>query len=1291
MKKVLLSLAAVGVTMSANAQLLNYGFETSDILPGQMVTENWSDGTVDHKFANCTFELAQAGSGIGGSNALWVYTDVAANPWERVVAFTNTGIAENKSYRISLWVKGDGDFNVALLKGCFNHDQALQAGNGSTYVDQTKTFTANDGAEFVRYSYVVWSPSREVMTAKKGDFADDEYWNQDFLRLAFTGIGSYTVDDVKIEESTVQNIAFNQNVIRVDFGYATNAAELAEANGGAIVLDNSVVSVKANGEPVEVGSVEIKDGGQFFIFLNEYLDSDAEVTVSFNNPGNLTYSTNVAPESWTNPNAAVYNFTDEVAYVDEELFATSIEWEEASLVTSSPQNDSFEWEGTIDNFTFTFNKPVWTNAPENGKPIATLVGPGVEEELQVVEFDGCQPTLTFKRPAGSAALADGMYTISVDNVSNEKDVATTTPFVISFETGFVEMGTVEYTDFASVWMEGEYNTAQPTNGWISYFNGEENSTNANRVGDMVTDGKGVGFYFCQRDGSVAAKLTLGEKEEFPFTLPAGNVQITFFATKWQGNGGTYSYKIVKKDNPEEVVASGDIASEGNTENFTANGAGPVTAIPGAAVKIPDMVAGDYILTLETAAAWSGTIVYGVDVKTYEELGPSINPTVLINESFASVENGKVPAAGSGWAVYDNNNIATKGESQSGRNRMMSTGSCSNLSIGFYNRCFGTPETYYLTYGEPAPEGQEEEEPKFILENAKYSFSWYAVNWKGDEQTYYFQLINAETGEVEYEMTPVKVTANVNGGAQSADAVQILFNYIPQGGQYIMKWWMTGEAIIGKIRVEKMGSLAVYWKSRLINDGLTKALEERENAAADEYAGTTRDNLDAVIAKNSDPSASGYHTPDDYQTGIDECLAAAKAMATRRDALAKFKSDIEKLATALEEIDAKYERLEIIPELKELVATYGNVDPSTLEDEELLPVQAKITAGVSAVTDVINAVNNLITKQIHNLLEAIAVYGEKLDDEFSLAWINKGQEALTDDQTVATVLQQILTACIYDSIANGYDFTYFDADSELNFADSIDITGYIANNMFYTVNPQKNYEASEANAAFPGWNITEGTVSNVWWWEGTLAISANKPAVDASIRNIGSNAFKVNQALSNLPVGIYTMIMKTADCSNVADVSTTYVKKDESLPWSTSEVYAQVGENVASVEANYGQGQTWRGAADTYLPNIQGTVAAGENTVAMTIGANINCTNDAAQVDDTRLFLTGKIDGFDYRAAAAAIRQQVVAGLKAVERADAPIAVQYYNLAGQKGAAQGVNIKVERYSDGYTVVKKVIVK
>lgn len=1294
MKKVLLSLAAVGTAMSANAQLLNYGFETSDILPGSVVTENWysvnaETGEVKYEnFQNCQCILPSAGTGIDASNSLWVSTDVTGNTWERVVAFTNTGVAENKSYRISLWVKGEGDFNVALLKGCFNHDLALQGGNGTSYVDQTKTFTAANNDDFVRYSYVVWSPSRDVMKAKKADFEKDEFWNQDFLRLAFTGIGNYSVDNVKIEESAVQGVVCNGTVVRVDFGYATNGADLAAAAGGTLVLDPSCVSVKIDGEAAGIESVEIKSDGQFYIFLDEnsYIDQSSAVSVSFTNPGDLKYSTNVAPESFDNPNAAVYNFTDEQGYFDESLFATSMAWEEAALVTSDPENDSFEIDNDINQFSFTFNKAVWSESENNGKPTATLAGPGVSEELEVVAFEGCQPTLTFKRAEGAAALANGTYTISVDNVCNEKDVATTTPFVVTFEVGKVAVGTFVYTDYSSVWMEGEYNTAQPTNGWISYFNGEENSSNANRVGNFITDEKGVGFYFCQRDGSVAAKLTLGEKEEAPFTLPAGNVQITFFSTKWQGAGGTYSYKLVKKDNPEEVVASGDIASEGNIANFGE----AATSIPGAAVKIPDMAAGDYILTLETAAGWSGTIFFGVDVKTYVVDGDPGTPVVLIDENFASVENGKVPAAGTGWAVYDNNNLGAKGQSQSGRNRMMATGTCSNLSIGFYNRCLGgDPTTYYMTYGEPAPEGQEVEEPKFMLENAKYSFSWYAVNWKGDEQTYYFQLINAETNEVEYEMTPVKVKANVNGGQQTADAVQIQFNYAPQGGQYIMKWWMTGESIIGKIRVEKMASLAVFWKNKLINDGLDIAKAERENANADEYAGTTRDNLDAVIAKNTNPT--DYHTPKAYQAGIDECLAAAKAMSARREAIAKFKTDIEKLAAALADIDAKYDQLEIIPEYKELVAKYAEVNPSTLEDEELLPVQAKITAGVSAVKNVVDAVNNLITKQIQNLLAAISVYGEELSDEFSLAWISEGEQALTDNQEVAGQLQKILTACIYDSIANGYNFSYFDEEAQTSFPDSIDITGYIANNMFYTVNPQKNYEASAANAAFPGWNITEGTVSNVWWWENPLAINAGNPAVNASLRNTGSNAFKVDQVLNNLPVGVYTMFMKTADCSNVADVSTSYTKKDESLPWSTSEVYAKIGETVTSVEANYGAGQVWRNASDTYLPNIQGTVAAGENTVAMTIGANMNCTSDAAQVDDTRLFMTGKIEGFDYRAAADALLASIPSSLKAVERTDAPVAVEFFNLAGQKGAAQGVNIKVERFSDGYTVVKKVIVK
>ena len=86
MKKVLLSLAAVGTAMSANAQLLNYGFETSDILPGSVVTENWyySDPeTGETKYGNfkeCQCVLPSEGTGIDGSNSLWVTTDVTGDP-----------------------------------------------------------------------------------------------------------------------------------------------------------------------------------------------------------------------------------------------------------------------------------------------------------------------------------------------------------------------------------------------------------------------------------------------------------------------------------------------------------------------------------------------------------------------------------------------------------------------------------------------------------------------------------------------------------------------------------------------------------------------------------------------------------------------------------------------------------------------------------------------------------------------------------------------------------------------------------------------------------------------------------------------------------------------------------------------------------------------------------------------------------------------------------------------------------------------------------------------------------
>ena len=55
--------------------------------------------------------------------------------------------------------------------------------------------------------------------------------------------GRYLLDDIKIEEATMAGCTYNYDAIRVDFGYPTNAAQLASASTdpiGVHLLPNSL-------------------------------------------------------------------------------------------------------------------------------------------------------------------------------------------------------------------------------------------------------------------------------------------------------------------------------------------------------------------------------------------------------------------------------------------------------------------------------------------------------------------------------------------------------------------------------------------------------------------------------------------------------------------------------------------------------------------------------------------------------------------------------------------------------------------------------------------------------------------------------------------------------------------------------------------------------------------------------------------------------------------------------------------------------------------------------------------
>lgn len=1284
MKKVLLSLAVLGFATAANAQLLNYGFE--DDQTAVIDTANWAVN-----YSESSYNLKSANA-FTGSYGLSVSAVGSANRWERVIAFKELGLQENKTYRVSFMASGAGSVNVGLMKGDWNADMPLVAGNGTTYVEQLSEQAINAGGAWQRVAVCFSSPSEEIL---KAAYAAGTHANPmaegDFLRLAFTGEGQYAVDDIVIEEASINGVDFNGTALRINFGYATNAAALAAEAGGTCLLDPSCVTVMVDGEEATVEAVEIKSNGDFCIFLTEdyWLTEDNEVAVSFTNPGNLVYSTNVAPESFTNPNCAVYSFEAEAGYYNEDFYATSVEWEEAELVSADPADNSFEIDENVAEFSFTFNKPVYTIDEENGPAMATLDG----EDLVVVEAAEASNTIKFTRTS-TAPLGKGTHTLTIENVCNLKHVATSQKATLTFEVGQVQVAQTIYTDLFTTLLEGAGN-GQPT-GWSimvggeAWNGGEPKADNGSACRNLnVTGSDGVeytAFYLCDREGYTY--MQYGDQEGATLTLPAGNLEFSLIALSHDDAGHSVEFRLEDLEGNEIVTTNGGCTVIANSQ-FTS-----ITNSDFISATFNNPAEKNVVLKVHAmGGGYTAVRVLGFRVRSYEMTeGDTSDSQIVFASNFVGAN---MPDEGTGWQFYENNNPLAPGSGRSGTSGMLERNFHAKMqTAAFFRECGANSEAAYrIEYGDNngVDNGLE-------LSAGSYEIVYYAGTWNDDggnqngTSKVFFQMIDIETGAPAFESEHVNSANFKNGSACNGQADKVVCSFKPTAkGNYILKAWGTTNTVWGALTIEKEGSKAVKYHT-MLNEAIDLANAELGNSEAEAYDGTTKSALLAAVAKYS-AIPNGMHTPAEYLAAIAELNALTDALKARRTAIDAFQSDLEKLASALADVaGTKYENLEVVPALQALYSKYSEINPSTLEDDELLAVQGQIGQGASLITAMKNAVNDFYTKQINNLLEAIAACTEELDNEFALGWITKGQQALSDDQTVAHELQKILTACLYQKIAAGYSFSIYDEELDHSSPDSLNITGYVANNMLYTVTATKTFEGEAANAAFPGWDITEGTVSNVWWWENPLGISETNPVMNTSIRNLPAQPFKVSQKLANLPVGVYTMMMKTADCSNIADVSTTYVKKDESLPWSNSVVYAVVGQDTTSVEANYGTNQVWRNAADTWLPNINGTAAAGEVTVAMTIGADMNCYNDAAQVDDTQLFMTAKLEGFDYAAAAAQIFNNVPSELKVVEREDAPVAVSFINLNGQHTAApQGVSLKVERYADGYTVVKKVIVK
>ncbi|MBR0036159.1 MAG: hypothetical protein IJP70_00795 [Bacteroidales bacterium] len=1284
MKKVLLSLAAAVAAFSANAQVLDFGFET-EFANGDVT--NWE------QYPESQFNW-QAEGGRTGNYSLGVSTVGTANRWERVVAFKGLQMESNKSYRVSLWVKGTGALNVALMQGDWNADMPLLAGNGETYVQQVYDATINDAAAYKRVSFVFWHPTEEIQNQFYAKFhTDNEKAAGEFLRLSFTGEGQYNVDDVLIEESTVQSIVCNGDAIRVTFGYATNAANLAEAAGGTLVLDKSAVTVKVDGEVATVESVEIKNDGNLYIFLdseNYALTEENVVSVSFTNPGDLVYTTTTAPECWENPNCAVYSFTDEAGLFDEDFQAESVAYEEAELVSSTPADNSFEWDYDINTFSFTFNKPVWANAPENGKPTAVLSnGQDLDENLEVVEFEGCQTTLTFKRPAGAAALSKGTYSISVDNVANEKDVATTTPIVITFEVGKVQVSKTTYTLLADGQVGSEI---APLGGWQINNEGEMRYADASygsgpRLFEFTNSTVAKAIYFRTgfAGGEGAGYVTYGDSADFEMTLPAGEIEFRAIVAAWKNSG--YALKVEILDPNGNAVAESSFS-------VTANAGGNRDAIEFQKVPIRFNCPGGkftYKVSIEDQAGQHEALCGGYEVYSYEETeGEKTEKEVLVDGTFADVNDNCIPAAGSGWRIHRGDAIRTPGANGGWGGNCVTGGGGPRVFALSYKGLAGKGvyldggTNNILTYGEFLTynaDGEEVEEKTLTLPASKVQITFYSALWKAEGVKYFFEIIPQEEG---FSGTPIFTKSEVIESASpsgdktlaSVEAMKTQFFYTaPAEGKYLLRFYTNGEGFIGNISVETVASLAVQYK-QLLEEALDPAKEELETAMANDlYAGETRDALDAAIKKCTNPD---FHTAQEYIDAIAELEQLVKAMATRRVNINNYASKLEALQASVDGTTEKYQALEAYKQAVDLLAEFAEVAPETLDDEKLAKAIGDIDFIAQYLKNMAGACTNFLIAQITELATAIVeLDSETAEGEIIVAANN----ALTDDQELVTSMKYLYAGKLYKQIADGHDFfNTFDEEYQTNYPDSLNVSFLLQNRGFYT-NAQKQTTGALANEnSFPGWdiNIVKNSILADWGWGGPYNCTEVRPISDAAVCTAwGTSEIYVSQKAALLPAGIYTASIKVGDGTSTSEENLSYAF-----------VNTEATNDTIIVENDGGS----RNAQPKQFTGIVADVDAETATASLTIGAALCSRGDFSKCDDAVLYMTAKAEGFDYATAADKLLQLAADGIQLQTRDDAPAQVSFFNLKGQRiNAAEGVCIKIERYADGYTVVKKVVVK
>ena len=1165
--------------------------------------------------------------------------------WRRAIKFRNLPLVEGKTYRLDFKLMGSNRYedgvhegderprcqaSAALMQGEDDADIALLDFNGN---EQRFTFDRFNESAYESYSANFVFASEAMQKEKYAEKGKGELADKFFLTLNVFNPGTFYVKDLVLSEvGAVQSVKFGEmGAIKVDFGSNTNIAAMAEAEPKGLVMFGAdevakYASATVNGAAAEIEAIEYHKDGCLYVFLVDQVSGTDAVVVTFTNPTDEKQIKYVDKET----EASTFDVVEFDAEYDAGLDGDmSFAYLPPELISSYPANKAFSIDVNLSEFSFTFDHDIVLS-----KVSATLDCDGTIVPLTLKTTGETAETVVFVR--NDNGLLAKNNTITITGAETVEEGKYDEPYVITFEAGKPKVAEEIITPVQTINFTDAPNGSIPL-GWTLYVNyvSDEDPGDVRASGSSHGSGPRMLFangFYVRAEGSKQSRAVYGNMEGYAVTLPVGNLHIDFIASGYKAAGKRVLCEVLDATG-QNVLASKEVSLETATPD-----GGPVKDenMQKITVEYTNEVEQNAILryTVFSGGGMDETILTGVVVNTYEVTEGELpnDKEILVDPSFGGAGNNRSPKAESGWELWQRN---AEGNAEMrafdtdfnyNGTRIFNDLALKGLAIGYY--CNGQWPNGFMQYGAAAGEGA----PKLTLAKATHDFTLYAANWKENISREIHVQVLDETGEKVY-LDKVFNTSPVNmegGRGANYEADKFTFSWdCPAEGNYIVRFGSpAGETLIGNFSLIQPGSRAVKYFI-LLSDAVKSAKAALEKVADPMYDGAAKTALEEGVAKYEDPDKITMTTEEEYKAAIEELEGLTKSMLTRYEYIPRFNTAYEAANKAYtESVGTKYEKLEAFEILGEVLATYEGVDPSTLEDEDLIAATTSFENNTTLFNNMKNTCVGLLTKQIVGLANQLVALDEtKANNKYVIAANN----AITDDQEIAYQLKLRIAKAIYDKCAEGDPFVEEQKDPEtgeptgITTPVEIDVTNFIQNAGFYSTAAWPGTVND-----FPGWTIEKiqgniGPSYGVSSWAGERA-SALKPIVEASIRtDWGAHEHDASQHIDMLPMAMATVSI--------------IVGEDGGEP---HEAYAYVGEGDAQVKKYY-DGETPgeegnKFNRDTNIPRVFADVKPELNETAVLgtvlLGAHGHVTAGFSRIDNAVIKLTGKVEDFDYAAAAA---------------------------------------------------------